>query len=373
MPLQIRRGTETERLAMTQKLAAGEPLWITTTSKLYIGDGTTATPTLLPVTGFTSSDAQDAAAALFTNSPTHSGISFVYDTIADKLTATVDLSNYNGVLRASSFKGSLVADDSSVMVDAIENKIYAGAGFFGNVTGNITGNTTGYHSGDVKGSLFGDDSSKIVDAVENKIYSTFFGNLTGNSVTAGNLTLSSSGISIGTSASIDVYNNFQTVSAFRGINANGLIGNTPHVDISSSRGTVTAPTNSQAGDWVGTLNFAGYYGGVYQNVASIISKYDDAATLTNSAPGGAIGFAANDNNGGQYIAALDMKGIFTAPIHATTVYSAAGTAIPNAATMGMGARAFVSDATVSTFATAYTSGGSNKVPVYSDGTVWRIG
>jgi hypothetical protein len=33
---------------------------------------------------------------------------------------------------------------------------------------------------DLKGSIFGDDSTKIVDAVENKIYSTFFGNLTGD-------------------------------------------------------------------------------------------------------------------------------------------------------------------------------------------------
>jgi hypothetical protein len=56
-----------------------------------------------------------------------------------------------------------------------------------------------------------------------------------------------------------------------------------------------------------------------------------------------------------------------------TVYSAAGTALPAAATAGVGARAFVSDATVATFGTAYTGGGTNKVPVYSDGTAWHIG
>jgi hypothetical protein len=33
---------------------------------------------------------------------------------------------------------------------------------------------------DLKGSIFGDDSSKIVDAVENKVYAEFFGNLNGN-------------------------------------------------------------------------------------------------------------------------------------------------------------------------------------------------
>jgi len=56
-----------------------------------------------------------------------------------------------------------------------------------------------------------------------------------------------------------------------------------------------------------------------------------------------------------------------------TVYSAAGTALPSAVTVGAGARAFVSDANASTFNTAYTGGGSNNVPVFSDGTVWRIG
>lgn len=47
--------------------------------------------------------------------------------------------------------------------------------------------------------------------------------------------------------------------------------------------------------------------------------------------------------------------------------------IPSAVSAGVGARAFVSDATSSTFASAYTGGGSIKVPVYSDGTGWFIG
>jgi hypothetical protein len=33
---------------------------------------------------------------------------------------------------------------------------------------------------DLRGSIFGDDSTKIVDAVENKVYAEFFGNLNGN-------------------------------------------------------------------------------------------------------------------------------------------------------------------------------------------------
>ncbi len=44
-----------------------------------------------------------------------------------------------------------------------------------------------------------------------------------------------------------------------------------------------------------------------------------------------------------------------------------------AATAGAGARAFVTDATATTFASAVTGGGANAVPVYSDGSAWYIG
>lgn len=48
-------------------------------------------------------------------------------------------------------------------------------------------------------------------------------------------------------------------------------------------------------------------------------------------------------------------------------------ALPAAATAGAGARAFVADANATTFASIVAGGGANTVPVYSDGTNWRIG
>ena len=44
-----------------------------------------------------------------------------------------------------------------------------------------------------------------------------------------------------------------------------------------------------------------------------------------------------------------------------------------AATIGAGYRAFVTDANATTFASTVAGGGSNNVPVYSDGTNWKIG
>lgn len=44
-----------------------------------------------------------------------------------------------------------------------------------------------------------------------------------------------------------------------------------------------------------------------------------------------------------------------------------------AATAGAGARSFVTDANATTFAAIVAGGGANGVPVYSDGTNWRVG
>tara|TARA_B110000977_G_scaffold198260_1_gene282739 strand:- start:1638 stop:4484 length:2847 start_codon:yes stop_codon:yes gene_type:complete len=47
--------------------------------------------------------------------------------------------------------------------------------------------------------------------------------------------------------------------------------------------------------------------------------------------------------------------------------------LQSAVSAGEGARAFVTDSTVATFATVVTGGGVNNVPVYSNGTNWLIG
>ncbi len=47
--------------------------------------------------------------------------------------------------------------------------------------------------------------------------------------------------------------------------------------------------------------------------------------------------------------------------------------LPSAATAGAGARTSVSDSSVTTFGTTVSGGGSTVVPVYSDGTNWKVG
>ena len=199
MPLQIRRGTDAERLAMTQPLAQGELLYVTNTQKIYVGNGSTLAGSLTSVTGYTNADAKDAAAAAFTGG-THSGITFTYNTATDLISANVDLSNYQGILRGD-LKGSVFADDSTMLVDAVSGTIVgpvtgnitgnvtgnitgivtgtAGSSLIGNVTGDVTGDVTGYHTGDVKGSVFADDSTMLVDAVSGTIVGTVTGPVIG--------------------------------------------------------------------------------------------------------------------------------------------------------------------------------------------------
>jgi hypothetical protein len=58
-------------------------------------------------------------------------------------------------------------------------------------------------------------------------------------------------------------------------------------------------------------------------------------------------------------------------IPALTNYTVA--TLPSAVTSGKGARSFVTDALLPTFGSTVTSGGAVAVPVYSDGTNWKVG
>jgi hypothetical protein len=55
------------------------------------------------------------------------------------------------------------------------------------------------------------------------------------------------------------------------------------------------------------------------------------------------------------------------------VPAVAVTSLPSAATAGVGARAFVNDALAPVFGSTVATGGAVAVPVYSDGSAWKVG
>ena len=166
MPLQVRRGTDAERLAMTQPLATGELLYVTNDQKLYVGDGDTLGG--IQITGYTDGDAKDSAAEILTDG-VHSGIGFTYNTATNVITATVNLSDYTGTIKADAFKGSVFADDGSTvggepLVDAISGTF--NGNLVGNVTGNVAGNVTGDVLGNVTGVVTGNVFTNLIDSAD---------------------------------------------------------------------------------------------------------------------------------------------------------------------------------------------------------------
>jgi hypothetical protein len=62
---------------------------------------------------------------------------------------------------------------------------------------------------------------------------------------------------------------------------------------------------------------------------------------------------------------------YTAPQVITTAVTVAE--LPTASTVPVGTRMFVSDSNSTTFNAVVAGGGANKVPIFSDGSSWRIG
>jgi hypothetical protein len=328
MPLQIRRGTEAERTAMTQPLAQGELLYVTNDQRLYIGNGSTLGG--VQITGYTNEDAQDAAAQLFSNG-THTGITFTYNDASASISAALNLSNFAGTITADAFKGSVFGDDSTPMVDAINN-IFNGSlsgnvtgnvlgnltgTVTGNLVGNVTGNTVGYHTGDVKGSVFADDSSVIVDAVS--------GDISAGSIIADELTATTrlnvnsivgdsfNGVVVSADGTLPL-----TVS---GIGTLGPSSGQVYFNINAAKGTLATPTTTTGGDGLGGISIQGYNGSAYKPASLIVANWDASADLSETFPKSTLKLITGGGGSILREASLNNLGVFTAPVLKPGVYA----------------------------------------------------
>jgi hypothetical protein len=87
-----------------------------------------------------------------------------------------------------------------------------------------------------------------------------------------------------------------------------------------------------------------------------------------------VGTAANYFAGGVSIGTATDAGagnLFVTGVVKSTVYTVA--TLPSASASGSGARAFVSNALAPIFGATVVTGGAVAVPVYSDGTNWKVG
>jgi hypothetical protein len=129
---------------------------------------------------------------------------------------------------------------------------------------------------DLKGSIFGDDSTKIVDAVENKVFAEFFGNLTGNVLgnVTGTVTGNASSATVSTTLDITDTNGLTTVY-YPTFVENRTTGQTVRADVDLSyrtdTNTLTAPAFS--GNLTGAVT-----GNIFTNL--IDSADSSAITVT---------------------------------------------------------------------------------------------
>jgi hypothetical protein len=202
MALQVRRGTNAERLSITP--LAGELIYVTDTKQLYIGDGSTVggTTTIAgTIDSLLADTSPQLGGNLDLNGNTIVGTGSI--NINGTITATGninlgdgagnDVISLNGVIsgnllpqtdttwnigaptfqfkeawisqlnvenqiNANRINGSLLADDSTVVFDAATGTLDATA---------LVGTFTGRVVGDVTGSIFGDDSTLLIDGVNN--------------------------------------------------------------------------------------------------------------------------------------------------------------------------------------------------------------
>lgn len=257
---------------------------------------------------------------------------------------------------------------------------YDGAMFWSELAGNVSGmGTTGFIPVWTGPKTLGDSPLDDSITVPNSVTSSKLFNSVGAAI--GNF-LNAIGLAGAASEVFDLF----------GVPGAGAMASWGAQDPSSSNifgGTiflgayVPDPTTPVSGDDFGGIDYRGIIdnaghitGSALVLLATINGYYAFQGTQDGSVGIGGQNMVGgpgspDPQNGILYIPGVGTP-IFNLPF-ATVVYSAAGTAIPSAATAGAGARAFVSDATVNTFASAYVSGGANKVPVYSDGTGWFIG
>ena len=209
MALQIRRGTDTQRQALSgpNTPIAGELLYSTDNKKLYIGDGTTTGGTSIGYFGSVAVSGQSTIRSTGTNEAltivAGANISLITDANTGTLTiAAAPQELTNGSLRLFQNNITSLNSNEDINIDP------AGSGKV-NVTGNLTattltGNLTGNVSGNVTGNVTGNAGT-----VTNGIYTTdtatvtntmLAGSIANNKLDNSSITVGSTSISLGSSS-----------------------------------------------------------------------------------------------------------------------------------------------------------------------------
>ena len=330
MALQVRRGTNAERLSITP--LAGELIYVTDTKQLYVGDGTTVggTTTIVgTIDSLLADTTPQLGGDLDLNNYNITGTGNINITGNITATGTItatgninlgdgagdDVISLNGVISgnllpqtdttwnigaptfqfkeawisqlnvdnqitANRINASLISDDSTVVFDAITGTLDASA-----LVGTFNGNLVG----DVTGSVFGDDSSILIDGVKSRVTGI---------VETTNVNIANDG------ADVALLNISSSVVGATGCN---------DILFESYGGTRLAPTDVAVGNGVVDIIARGWHTGAGRGVASMRFRTDPLGSFDNPSTGlpGSILFSTFNNAGVQPLSnftELDSQG-----------------------------------------------------------------
>jgi len=315
MALRFRRGLESDRTIITP--LAGEPIYVTDTGKLYIGDGTTAggvplgdvqsdtSPALGGDLDLNGNDIVGTGNININGTITATGNINIGDDSGDEINIGGQITSnltpnqdsvYNigtpllrwnnifttgmqvdGQIDAVAVNASLVGDDSTLA--------------YNKATGAFTGTFTGSLDGDVTGSVFADNSTLLVDGVN--------GTIAGSAIT-GN-------IDVGTIvATADYTDPFIIPLRLRGYDesATGY-----SASFGRARGTEAAPADLQAGDSIASIKFSDFNKTL--SAVEIEAFVDPSGTPSGTAVPGKLSIYTFNNAGSRVErASIDSSGTF---------------------------------------------------------------
>jgi hypothetical protein len=272
MPLQIRRGTTAQRLAITP--IPGELIYDTTTGQIFVGNGTTAGGAT--TTGVSLEDAADAAAALFT-SGSHTGIAFTYNDVAGRIDATITATSIGPF--EGDLTGSVFADNSALLVNGVDASI----NLDGTIKNNVIPNTDSLID-------LGSSSRKF-----NDLYLADTGNLYFGSTRISNI-----GSAIEFDTRLRVIDRQTTLSTATFYSAHsGTSLDRAFISLARSRGTYESPAVVQNNDIINDIIWGGYDGSDYESAAFIRGVVDPEGTIASGIIPGKIELWTTGDDGVQ--------------------------------------------------------------------------
>ena len=289
MALQIRRGTESDRVTQIANFKAGELIYTTDNKELWVGAGGSI---MTKINMVKSVNTQTGDVVLTTDQITQGTSNKYYSSTLAKTDAGAALVNGNGGNTGITFSYNSGTNTINAVVTQLGGLTTVSSDTSPSLGGNLSLNTrniTGTGNINISGSVTA---------------TSHVGPVTTDAITP--------------ATSLIVYGASEIPLSVRGlVNPNAVC-----LDINSFKGTAISPTNILANDQVGSFRISGYYNGSYKLSSSLTTVLAADADIATNFPHSIMYFALGNNSASlSPSATLDGAGVFKAPVFQLTSYA----------------------------------------------------